>query len=47
MSTVQTDTVTLHINGRNLNMRWDYLTQESARVTRERTGQSYTLYRCL
>ena len=45
--TLNGNIVTLHINGRNLNMRWDYLTQESARVTRERTGQSYTLYRCL
>lgn len=45
--TLTSNIVTLHINGRNLDMRWDYLTQDSARVTRQRTGQSYTLYRCL
>jgi hypothetical protein len=45
--TLNGNIVTLHINGRNLDMRWDYLTQDSARVTRQRTGQSYTLYRCL
>ena len=45
--TLNGNIVTLRINNRGLDMRWDYLTQDSARVTRQRTGQSYTLYRCL
>ena len=40
--------VTVTVNGRPQNsiMRWDYVSQDTARVTRVRTGDIYYVYRC-
>jgi hypothetical protein len=46
--TLSGNIVTVTVNGRSRSssMRWDYLGPDSARVTRLRTGDVYTVYRC-
>lgn len=46
--TLAGNVVTVRVTGRprSSSMRWDYLSQGSARVTRNLTGDAYTVYRC-
>lgn len=46
--TLSGNIITLRLDGRTntSSMTWDYLSPDSARVTRNRTGDVYTVYRC-